>query len=223
MDKLNNKKVAVISDTHIGYGVEDMTKLYPLLESYDFIIFNGDIFELYAEDWETIKNGSGKSLLSWMEKNPKKFVYVVGNHDDKLWRYKGSLPFKPLEKYEFIQNDKYFICIHGHQFDKRTLNNWFFKVEHFVSNLFKFNLQKWLEDKNFWFVRRRIENTILLPVRSRARSYVINKGCDYLIHGHTHHPNEERVENMIVIDQGRMFYDPMYVEIKNGIPVSKTI
>ena len=68
-----------------------------ILDDNFFVVFCGDIFELFTNKWSILKNGEAKWIVEWMLNNPKRFVYVVGNHDADLWEEEENLSFPIYE------------------------------------------------------------------------------------------------------------------------------
>ena len=227
--KLNpNQRWAVISDLHIGHGYESTSRIKEILDENEFIIFCGDIFELFVNKWGNLKNEKGAWLLQWMRENPSRFSYIVGNHDADLWDEKLEFPIYDTVK--VTQSKKTFLCIHGHQFDKMNrhrTNPWgrfVTKVESFVSRLFRVNIQNFLVKRlKIGIINRFMRRIQILEIRSVSMQYAKMGGCDYLIHGHSHFRSTTTTNDFSIIDIGGFMIGESYLVVENGLPEVKII
>ena len=227
--KLNPKqKWAVISDTHIGHGFEFTEHIQQVLDNNQYIIFCGDIFELFVHTWDEVRVGKGAWLVKWMRENPKRFSYIVGNHDADMWD--ENLPFPVYETVKVTQNKKTFLCIHGHQFDKMNrhrMNPWgrfITRVEVLLSKILRTNIQHFLSKRiRISFFTRWVRRIHLMEIRDMSKRYANISGCDYLFHGHSHFRNIDKTSQNTVIDIGGFMIGESYLEVENGLPAVKII
>lgn len=225
-----NQRCLVVSDIHIGNGTKSIDKLMPLLDKYDFIIFNGDIFDLYLHKLRIFLYEKSVPFFKWMWENKDKFVYIVGNHDENLWNLDElDKPFFDLyESVRVIQKGKEFVVMHGHQFDEncrrtRWKTKFLYWLEYLSNIIFRVNWQYLIfkERKYFFnFANKKVKKA-LPEVRENARRYSENMKIKCLIHGHTHFPdniiyNEGTSKEFRIIDQGSFQIGVSYVVIENG-------
>lgn len=214
----------VVSDIHIGNGFSKEDRLLELLDQYDFVVFNGDIFEILIGNPNKIIQGKGAPIVDWMWKNQEKFAYVVGNHDEKLWDIEDELFWPLYDRVQIIQKNKRFVITHGHQFDRLNRHTtWKTKLlwilEYIANKLFKVNWQQLIfkDRKHFYNYADRKRRDTLPGVRANARWSARAAGTKCLIHGHTHFPNVEEIDGIKIIDQGSFVIGISYVEITKGI------
>jgi predicted phosphodiesterase len=226
----SNQKWAVISDTHIGHSYENTEHLQKILDDNFFIVFCGDVFELFSNKWQDLSIGKAAWLVDWMRKNPKRFVYVVGNHDADLWEEEDGLFFPIYETVKVEQTKKTFLCIHGHQFDRlnrHRSNPWgrfVTKIEVFFSRIIRRNVQDLLARKlKIPFLNRFLRRVQMLELRETSQSYASISGCDYLIHGHSHYKDVNEFNNHTIIDIGGFMIGESWLEVENGKPDVKII
>jgi UDP-2,3-diacylglucosamine pyrophosphatase LpxH len=194
--------VAVISDLHIGipetgsndYKINDSKTIEALDYLYskaDTIILNGDIVECWEAvgisldtqeyQFEKIK-ASHQVLFEYITNkiNAKKMIYVVGNHDDVIFR--RNL-FPDVQKFYVI--DKKILVAHGHQVDFANADNSFLGkcvtccIGHAEKIIFK-DIDVVLGDIYDTFARH--ENEIY---EKCAAEHFLN-GAIGVIFGHTH-------------------------------------
>jgi len=118
----------ILSDLHLGSEVSRAQAALAMLKETSFrrLILLGDIFcdlnfrRLKKEHWQ---------FLSYIRKlsNPKRHVEVVwveGNHDQGLSEVMSHLVgVEVYEEYEWNFRGLRHLAIHGHQFDRFTVNN----------------------------------------------------------------------------------------------------
>jgi predicted phosphodiesterase len=219
----SSERVVVISDAHIGNGSNRLEEILSIIREADFVVFNGDIFELYIHKFNMIANGKAWELVRWMFRNQDKFVYVVGNHDEALWEEEMDL-FFPLYSGIILRHGRTeYVITHGHTFDKdsrRTtrLSKFLYRLEYWCNRIFRVNWQDIIFRKKKMFHRFGMwrRNLHLPAVRENAELYVKSNGIKTLIHGHTHFPEDREVDGHRIIDQGSFVIGSSYVVLHRG-------
>lgn len=182
----------IVSDIHLGSEVSRPKSVMEVLQKYNFrrLILLGDIFDdlnfkrLKKEHWD---------LLSYIRKlsKPRKkieVVWVEGNHDEGLSELMSHLiGIKVFVEYEWKINNKKFLAIHGHQFDR------FLNENVIISNISSFvynKIQKYDKKKQRFsrFIKRKSKGWLRLShkVADGALNYAGHKNADVVICGHTH-------------------------------------
>jgi UDP-2,3-diacylglucosamine pyrophosphatase LpxH len=193
----------ILSDLHLGSEVsraEDATRM--LKENcFRRLILLGDIFSdlnfrrLTKEHWK---------FLSHIRKlsNPKRGVEVVwveGNHDQGLSAVMSHLVgVKVYQEYSWEFAGVRHLAVHGHQFDRFVLNNWFFSS---INTFVHLQLQR-LDFKGKWFSRLvdRLGTRWLRltpKVAAGALSHARFRQAQRIFCGHTHaalHRQQDGVE-----------------------------
>ena len=226
-----NKKLAVISDLHIGSDIEDLRVLDSILANADYVIFNGDIFELYVHRWEKLlkKNKRAKKIYELLKSNKGKYFYIVGNHDDAI-RDEDNLGVDLYSSINVISNGKSICVIHGHQFDNinRDAPWWvhpLVKLEHAWNKLFNTNIQKNLIQRTTTFssLSKKKKEEYLKGIREKAQLFVKKGKFDALVYGHTHIPVIQSEVPIEIVDEGSFVIGVSYLEIQNGKLILKVV
>ena len=184
----------ILSDLHLGSEVSRAQAALAMLQASCFrrLILLGDIFcdlnfrRLKKEHWQ---------FLSYIRKlsNPKRQVEVVwveGNHDQGLSQVMSHLVgVKVYEEYEWTFRGTRHLAIHGHQFDRFTINN--LALSRFLTSFFltlqkldsgRHDAARLLErlDTKWLRLSSKVANGALAHARTRRAQRVF---C-----GHTHEP-----------------------------------
>lgn len=192
MEKNNSKKkthTLIISDLHLGTRVSQPKKVLELLKSYSFrkLILLGDIFD--SLDFRNIPESS-LELISYIGKiaEEKKVRWVIGNHDQGLADTFASLmKVRIYEVYEWQIEDKKYLAIHGHQFDRFLINNAF--LSYLATKIYNFAQKFDSDEKTFsHFLKRKSKGWLRLSnkVARSALRFGQKNGADYVFCGHTH-------------------------------------
>ena len=181
----------IMSDIHLGSEVSRSQDAHEMLKQFGFnrLILNGDVFEdlnfkrLSKEDWKFL------SYIRKLSGNKRgvEVVWVAGNHDGIAEILSHLLGIEVYEEYIWEYENKKYLAIHGHQFDRflnenviiSTLATWFYKFfqridtnEQPISSWMKRRSKTWLR------VSEKIAND--------AIAYATSKGAQYVFCGHTH-------------------------------------
>ena len=182
----------IVSDIHLGSEVSRANDALHLLQSlsYQRLILLGDIFS--DLNFRRL-NGNHWKFLSYIRKlsNRKRGVEVVwveGNHDHGLSQLMSHLVGVPVySRYVWQYNGFRHLAVHGHQFDRFTLNN---------KSLTRFGEAAYYVIQNIEGRAKRFSryldrlNTRWLDLSNRvsrgALSYAKQGGADRVFCGHTH-------------------------------------
>lgn len=198
----------IISDLHLGSELSRAKDALALLQSRRFkrLILLGDIFSdlnfrrLTKEHWK---------FLSYIRKlsNPRRkieVVWVEGNHDYGLAELMSHLVGVPVyQQYVWEENGKRHLAVHGHQFDRFVINNYFFSR---VGEWFYLHIQR-LDTKEKRFARYLDQlNTKWLRLSNKvsagALSYAKQVGADRIFCGHTHVAEQAEREDVEYYNSG---------------------
>ena len=219
-----NKKVTVVSDAHLGNGIKNVHNVMRIIKNAEFVVFNGDIFELYIHDFtKRIYHKEFWPIIKWMMDNTNKFVYIVGNHDSKLWDIASEIDWKIYESVRIVQAGKEIVCVHGHMFDRlhrkhHKLSKFYHWLEYLANRIFQTNWQDLIFRKKRFFYRFATgkKDKHLPHLRKKAREYAEALDIDIMIHGHSHFRNIDYYKDKTIIDQGGFQVGRSYVVIENG-------
>ncbi len=208
----------IISDIHLG-GFKIRTKeLLKVLRKYEYkkLILNGDILNglklnrLNTEHWEVLSKF--RKLTAICE-----VVWVHGNHDARPSVLTKLLGIKVYNYYTWGSNDKKFLAIHGHQFDKFLINNYI--ISHIIYSLYnslklvdiKSKISKYLKKNNKTWKRSSVD------VAKKAIAFAQVMNADYIFCGHTHKILEENKKNIHYYNDASWNESPSaYITITNG-------
>lgn len=187
-DEIKKIKVdtLIISDTHLGDNNLRSQSLIELLNTYKFrrLILNGDIVDglnfqrLHSDHWR---------ILSYFRGLSKKceVIWIHGNHDAAANILSHLLGIKIYNKYAWASNNKKFLAIHGHQFDRFMHNN--FIISYLAFAVYKFLKRVDKTELLINYIKRRktwMRNS--LGVEQGALKFGKMLGVDYVFCGHTH-------------------------------------
>jgi len=193
----------LISDIHLG---SDLCRSKDLIKTlgnsiFDQLIILGDLFDdmnlerLKTEHYELI------NFLREISRN-NNVIWVEGNHDYKLNREFSDIIGKThtCEKYEWENNGKKYLAIHGHQFDEYLLNHCnltevactIYRISQKFDSRLSTNISRSLrKGVERW---KRVAEKVLLG----ALKFAEFCGADTIFCGHTHNPimrfKRDRVE-----------------------------
>jgi len=198
----------IVSDIHLGSEVSRAKPLVQLLRTHTFrrLILNGDVFDglnfkrLSKDDWK---------FLSFMRKlsNPRKgvdVVWVVGNHDGGVAEILSHLLGVPVyEEYLWSMNDKRFLAIHGHQFDKWVTTHPV--ITSLASGLYYFFQKVDPKHKASRFVKRTSKKFLRMSAKvahEASRHGRTMHDAAVVFAGHTHHAMDVVEDGVRYINSG---------------------
>jgi UDP-2,3-diacylglucosamine pyrophosphatase LpxH len=181
---MNDYKRLIISDLHIGSLYSKEKELLKFLKEmeYDELILAGDIIDFIKVPDFTIESSEIFKFLTSLD---KKIIYVVGNHDISLEKFKniqiGNFYF--CEQYDFEYSDRKYRVIHGHQYDTGLVKKRYFMTLMSVCH-------DWIERVLRFNVTSAFSRFLISMKKLRNIWDVIkwNKDVDVLIMGHIHEP-----------------------------------
>lgn len=179
----------IISDTHLGSTVCESKRLYQFLElvytKTNKLIINGDFFDnldfrrLNKNDWKVL------SLLRKMSKYIE-IVWIRGNHDGDAEIISHLIGLDFRDEYSFMSADKNILCLHGDRFDDFIYK--YPTTSKIADNIYRF-IQRF--DKRFLpkFIKQRSKIYLRCSehMMNSSREYALNKNCNVVCLGHTHH------------------------------------
>ncbi|HRH60828.1 MAG TPA: UDP-2,3-diacylglucosamine diphosphatase [Chitinophagaceae bacterium] len=213
--------VAVISDLHLGtYGCR-AAEIVNYLKSISpqILVLNGDIID----GWQFSKRYFPvshiqviKEIMSLLSHGTR-VIYITGNHDEMLRRYCDLQigNFQLTDKLVMEINGKMTWIFHGDVFDATTkgsakllakLGGHGYDLLILINSCINWFLK--LLGKEKMSFSKRIKNSVKKAVswiadfEQTAAELAIEKGYDYVICGHIHHPQQRMVETK----QGKVTY-----------------
>lgn len=176
-----------------------------MLKSYSFrkLILLGDVFD--SLDFRNLSPECGE-LLSYIGSlsREKKVRWVIGNHDEGLTSiFQPLMDARIYEAYSWQYQQKKYLAIHGHQFDRFLINNallsslftWFYNFVQKIDS----------EEKRFsHYLKRKSKGWLRLSgkVARSALLYAKKNEADYVFCGHTHKALERSNHNVRYYNSG---------------------
>ena len=209
----------VLSDIHLGTSHSKTTEVTNFLKSVNCrrLILDGDIIDGWAlrkggtRKWQARHTDFFKVLMKMMEKHNTEVIYIAGNHDDFLDALVPSKMFNIMLVHEYIIREKAhsYVIIHGHAFDSITAQfTWIAKLGDLAYNLLlKFNniwnRARLRHGKEYYSFSQVLKHKVKQAVsaisgfESDLASFAKAKGCDGIICGHIHHPEDKMLKGGI--------------------------
>lgn len=205
-------RTVIISDVHIGAPHAKVKEVTEFLGSVDCdrLIMNGDIIDGWQlknsdDKWTVMHSAFFRVIMKMMEKHGTEVIYVTGNHDDFLDPLVPSKMFNISLVHEYIirEKDHSYVVIHGHAFDSITSHfRWIAKLGDIAYNaLLKFNnvwnKTRQRHGKEYYSLSKVIKHKVKQAVSAMSgfeqdlEEFTKAKGCDGIICGHIHHPEDK--------------------------------
>lgn len=217
-----NYKTLIISDVHLGTKGSKAKEIARFLKQFrcENLILNGDIID----GWQLKKSGSWKRkhtrffnrILKLMENHQTQVYYLRGNHDDFLDQILplqiGRLQILPDMTYESY-GKKYFVT-HGDIFDSVTTH---FRWIAFLGDI-GYTFLLWLNRiVNYYrfkaglpyysfsqYVKGKVKKAVsyIDDYESELAKMAKAKGCDGIICGHIHKPENRMIDGVHYLNSG---------------------
>ena len=206
-------ELVVLSDIHLGtYGchAKELNKYLKSIKPKKMIL-NGDIIDIWQfkkRYWPNSHMKVVKQILNLASKGTKVY-YVTGNHDETLRKFAGLKlgNFEVVNKLELTLNDEKVWIFHGDVFDViMQYSKWLAKLGAIsydgliLLNVLVNKLSRFL-GKGKVSLSKKIKDNVKTAVRYindfevTAAKLAIQKGFDYIICGHIHHPENRLIED----------------------------
>lgn len=211
-------KTVVVSDVHIGAPYSKVKEVTEFLSSVDCgrLVLAGDIIDGWqlknsGDRWMPVHSAFFRVIMKMMENHGTEVIYVTGNHDDFLDSLVPSSLFNISIVHEYIIREDGHSCviIHGHAFDSITAQfRWLARLGDVAYNLLlKFN-RIWnrareRHGKEYYSIAKVLKHKVKQAVsaisgfESDLDSFAVAKGCDTIICGHIHHPEDKCLKSGI--------------------------
>lgn len=214
-----------ISDVHLGSKGSNAEDVLNLLKQHkpEYLFLVGDIIDGWLLKrkfrWPQSHTNVLRKILSY-SKNGTKVIYIPGNHDDFLRQY-GEFSFGNIEVHnEYIWKNTF--ITHGDLYDGVVKLKWLgvlgsvgydiaISIDKTLKKMgMKRSLSKFLKSK----VKEAVKfiTQYELEVIRQARKH----GCDSVISGHIHHPEDRMVDGIRYLNCGDWIENNSYITYNNG-------
>jgi len=217
-------KTLIVADIHFGDDrLYDLKQLYNLLltESYDRLILNGDIVDLWITSWADIIKSDFLKVIEIIS-NMRDVTWLIGNHDCDIIKNNISafLPkVKIAEFFEMEEGGKKFLCLHGHQVyrnkEESLVTQLVTKLNYFIWKYTGIDIQKIHIGAKYYLRYTDMKHRQLIK-RFGGNDRVI-------ISGHTHRTEHLVVGGTELFDIGAFIKNGNYAIIDNGKVEIRTI
>ena len=216
-------KRIIISDLHLGIKDSKAREAIKFIKENpcEELIMNGDIIDFWAlkrgSKWRKVHSNFFKHVMTLINKNKTRVIYIRGNHDDVL---ESLIPmifskFEIRMDYSFtsISSKRYYV-IHGDIFD--SISSKFKWISVFGSVLYDlllfinrvYNKKRKLQGKPYFSLSKVIKNKVKM-----AASYISDyedklvalckaQKYDGIICGHIHHPENKYIGDIHYLNSG---------------------
>lgn len=217
-------KTVVISDLHLGNPHSKVAEVSNFLSSVDCdtLIMNGDIIDAWElenskdEKWTDSHSAVFKVLSNMMSRYGTKIIYVIGNHDDILFKMAPVKMFGLSLVNEWFMSDcgHKIAVVHGHAFDTITMRF------NFLARLGSITYDALIRFTNMWnkgrartkkgrysfsqVLKQGVKKGVQLisGYEKDLEAYAKSHGCDMIIGGHTHHVEDKMLHGVRYLNSG---------------------
>jgi UDP-2,3-diacylglucosamine pyrophosphatase LpxH len=197
-----------ISDVHLGVNHTNIEHLLSVLRENEFenIFLIGDIIDGWklrrSFSWDENANTFLQKIFRAARKGSN-IVYIIGNHDEFLYKFEGqsfgNISIKEEHIHETASGEK-ILLIHGHQFDGIVkCNKW---LQHIGSVLYEtlldvnvfYNKVRRFFGYKYWslskFLKTKTKEVVnyVASFEDALTTYAQTKGADAVMCGHIHTP-----------------------------------
>lgn len=218
-----NYSTIVLSDIHLGTSHSKTEEVSNFLKSVNCkrLILNGDIIDGWAmrkgtRCWKKAHTDFFKVIMKMMEKHGTEVIYVRGNHDDFLDSL-APMAFYNIsivKNYVLESHGKRYYVTHGDVFDTITTNmKWLAKLGDVGYTLLlwlnkAYNNHRHRHGKPYYSLSQQIKQKVKTAVNyisdfeGELARFAKAKGCDGVICGHIHHPDNTYYDGIHYLNSG---------------------
>ncbi len=220
---IRSYRTIFLSDIHLGTADSKVLEVIDFLKRTQCrkLVLNGDIIDGWAlrrgAKWRKRHSRFIRKVLKKMEKDDTEVVYCRGNHDDILDRFLplgfGRLQFVKEHIHQGVDGKRYLV-VHGDGFDSVSTNHKWLAVLGAVGYdaLLKvnriYNRYRAWRGKEYYSVSKAIKARVKSAVsfvdryESQLQELARKKGCDGIICGHIHTPEDKDVGGVRYLNSG---------------------
>ena len=218
-----NFRTIFLSDIHLGTADAKVHEVIDFLKHTrcEKLVLNGDIVDGWAlkrgAKWRKRHSRFIRTVLKKMEKDDTEVVYLRGNHDDILERFLplgfGKLQFVKEHIHKGVDGKRYLV-VHGDGFDSVSTNHKWIAVlgavgyDALLSANRIYNRYRAWRGKEYYSVSKAIKARVKSAVNFvgeyelQLQEFARRKGCDGIICGHIHTPEDKQVGEIRYLNSG---------------------
>ena len=218
-----NFRTIFLSDIHLGTADAKVLEVIDFLKHTrcEKLVLNGDIIDGWAlkrgAKWRKRHSRFIRTVLKKMEKDDTEIVYLRGNHDDILERFLplgfGKLQFVKEHIHKGTDGKRYLV-VHGDGFDSVSTNHKWVAVlgaigyDALLAANRVYNRYRAWRGKEYYSVSKAIKARVKSAVNfvgeyeTQLQEFARKKGCDGIICGHIHTPEDKQVGEIRYLNSG---------------------
>ncbi|MEP2776749.1 MAG: glycosyltransferase [Luteolibacter sp.] len=216
-------RTVFLSDIHLGTADSKAAEVVDFLKHIccEKLVLNGDIIDGWAlkrgSKWLPRHSRVVRKILKMSEKNKTEVVYLRGNHDDILGRFLplafGNIRF--LKEHIHISADqRRYLVVHGDGFDSVSTNHrWLASLgavgyDTLLTVNRHYNRWRAWRGKEYFSLSKRVKAKVKSAVsfidkyEELLQQLAVHKGCDGIICGHIHTPEDKQVGAIRYLNSG---------------------
>ena len=209
-----------LSDIHLGSKGSNANEVLDILKQYqpETLFLVGDIIDGWLLKrkfrWPQSHTNVIRKILSY-SKNGTKVIYLPGNHDEFMREYINTT-FGNIEiTNECVYNNTY--ITHGDLYDGVVKLKWLgilgsigydaaISIDRTLKSIgYKRSLSKFLKDK----VKEAVK--FITSFEDELTRQAIKHGCNAVICGHIHHPEDKLINNIRYLNSGDWIENNSYI------------
>jgi len=218
--ELMKHKAIIVSDLHLGTKDSKAEEFIEFIEKHptELLILNGDIIDGWALNRGTKWKKQHTKVISKLLKlsNKTKIIWIRGNHDEFIQEFIGTHlgAIEIREDYVLQLTDKKYYCFHGDVIDVFiTKYKWLSKIGA-VGYDFALWLNRVYNTYRKWrklpyiSISQKIKNSVKVATNYvndfeiTALSMATKKGCDGVMCGHIHQPEDRMINGYRYLNSG---------------------
>jgi UDP-2,3-diacylglucosamine pyrophosphatase LpxH len=210
----------IVSDLHLGIKDSKTDEFIEFIEQHptDLLILNGDIIDGWALNRGSKWRKCHTKVISKLLKisNKTRIIWIRGNHDEFIQEFMnnhiGSIEIR--EDYILNVNEKKYYCFHGDVIDVFiTKYKWLSKIGAvgydfalWLNRVYN-TYRKW-RNLPYISISQKIKNSVKVATNyvndfeTTALSMATKKGCDGVICGHIHQPEDRMINDKRYLNSG---------------------
>ena len=216
-------RTVFLSDIHLGTPDSKADEVVDFLKQVqcEKLVLNGDIIDGWAlkrgSKWLPRHSRVIRKILKMSEKGKTEIIYLRGNHDDILERFLplafGKIHFSKEHIHEAANGLRYLV-VHGDGFDSVSTNHKWLACLGSVGYDTLLGVNRWYNrwrawrGKEYFSLSKRVKAKVKSAVsfidkyESLLQELAVRKGCDGIICGHIHTPEDKRVGEIHYLNSG---------------------
>jgi len=213
-------KAIIVSDLHLGIKDSKAEEFIEFIDTHptDLLILNGDIIDGWALNRGTKWKKQHTKVISKLLKlsNKTRIIWIRGNHDEFIQEFTGNHlgAIEIREDYVLELTDKKYYCFHGDVIDVFiTKYKWLSKIGA-VGYDFALWLNRVYNTYRKWrklpyiSISQKIKESVKVATNYvndfevTALSMATKKGCDGVMCGHIHQPEDRMINGKRYLNSG---------------------